>query len=380
MPVEILIRCGARGLLVALLLFLAPAARADGSHCDVCGAAFTDLIYTREDVVTGEKRQLCKSCALLKTACFFCGIPVKTNFTALKDGRYICARDAQTAILDEEEARNVCRDAKNSLDRVFARFLDFPDTNVTVRIVDRVHLRELFKEPGQEYVCPNVWGYIQTRTNRQQGLEHAMSLLSGLPRASFRATCAHEYAHAWLNQNLTAKRKGTLGRDANEGFCELVAYLLMDAEREEAQKRAILANAYTRGQVRLFIDAERAYGVNEIADWMRFGVDDQLSADSLQRVRAVETPRPAAAFASSPVRSRATAAAPAVLALKAVFLSPNRPEAVINNHTFAPNDTASVRVGETNVTVKCLAIGENFARIKLVDTGEERELRLKQSD
>ena len=158
------------------------------------------------DQVTGEKVQICPDCATLSTVCFICGLPVKTNYTELPDGRILCARDARTAVLNEDDAKRICREAKGSLDRLFSRFLDFPETNVTVVIVDRVHLQELFKFAGHDYVCPNVWGYMETKTNRHH-VEHTISLLSALPLAGFKATCAHEYTHAWLNENLSERRR-----------------------------------------------------------------------------------------------------------------------------------------------------------------------------
>jgi hypothetical protein len=41
------------------------------------------------------------------------------------------------------------------------------------------------------------------------------------------------------------------------------------------------------------------------------------------------------------------------------------------------NEQGKVRVGNTNVTVRCLAIREDALRIQIVGSGEERELRLK---
>jgi hypothetical protein len=205
--------------LVPLACFLlAGRVLADSDRCAVCGNPFSTRVFTVKDSVTEEKKQVCQDCATLTTVCFICALPVKTNYTRLPDGRILCARDARTAVLDEEDAKRICREAKNSLDRLFSRFLDIPETNVTVAVVDRVHLQELFKFAGRDSVCPNVWGYNETTTNRHH-IEHHISLLSGLPLASFKATCAHEYAHTWLNKNLSEQRKQSLSRDADEAFC-----------------------------------------------------------------------------------------------------------------------------------------------------------------
>src|SRR5258708_2054242 len=88
----------------------------------------------------------------------------------------------------------------------------------------------------------------------------AHCFLGGLPQSAFKATCAHELGHVWLNENLSTERKQRINRDAIEGFCELLSYLLMDSQHEEAQLKQIKLNAYTRGQIHLFIETERRYG------------------------------------------------------------------------------------------------------------------------
>ena len=321
--------------------------------------------------------QVCSDCATLSTVCFFCGLPAKTNYTQLPDNRILCARDARTAVLGETEARRICRATKDSLDRLFSRFLDFPDTNVTVAIVDRVHLQELFRFAGHDYVCPNVWGYLETTTNRGRP-QHKLSLLSGLPLASFQATVAHEYTHAWINENLSAKRKQDLSQDANEGFCELVSYRLMDSQNEEAQKRLIQLNAYTRGQIHLFLEAEQTYGMNDMVDWMKYGTNDRLAAGDLRRVRDVELPRLAAGPATNlQVYGLKSAPLPDTLVLKGISWVQPRPVAMINNRALGVNEQGRVRIGKTNVIIRCLAIRPEAVRIRIVGSGEERELRLR---
>jgi hypothetical protein len=280
-------------------------------------------------------------------------------------------------VLDEEDAKRICREAKNSLDRLFSRFLDIPETNVTVAIVDRVHLQELFKFAGRDYTCPNIWGYTETTTSRRH-IEHHISLLSGLPLASFKATCAHEYTHTWLNENLSEQRKQSLSRDADEAFCELLSYRLMESQNEEAQKKLILSNAYTRGQIHLFLEAERLYGFNDIVDWMKYGTDDRLVSDDLRRVRNVELPRTAARPATnSPITNPAPSPVPDRLVLRGIYWAQERPAAMINNRTLGLNEEGKVRVGKTNVTIRCLAIRQDSVRISIVGSGEEQELRLK---
>ena len=286
---------------------------------------------------------------MLSTVCFICGLPVRTNYTRAAGWPHLMRPRPRTAVLDEEEAKRICREAKASLDRLFSRFLDIPETNVTVAIVDRVHLQELFKFAGHDYVCPNIWGYMETKTKRRH-IEHRHQPLERAAARLFKATCAHEYAHTWLNENLSEQRKKSLSRDADEGFCELVSYRLMEAENEEAQKKVILSNAYTRGQIQLFLETERLYGFNDIVDWMRYGTDDRLVGDDLRRVRNVELPRAAARAATNALVNKPTPApVPETLVLRGVFWvsgAQAQPTAIINNRTLGVNEEGKVRVGK----------------------------------
>lgn len=275
-------------------------ARAEADHCAVCGAAIGDTLYTVVDKVTHTKVFLCRSCATCPDECYICGLPVKANYLRLADGRFLCARDAKTAVLDEQKAHDLCAEAVEELNKTFSRFLTLPSTNVRVALVDQVNLYDEFVVAGNNFECPDVLGYIQSRTNHGV-FQHFISLMSALPRAEFEATCAHEYSHAWVFENVPSERRKTLSRDAHEGFCELVAYLLMDSLHEEEQKKLMLRNTYTRGQIDLFIRAEKKFGLNDILDWMRWGVNSRLMAANIDDVRNIEIPKTPATTAGSKV-------------------------------------------------------------------------------
>jgi hypothetical protein len=304
---------------------------ADSDYCAVCGEVTFGKVYLITDEVTAEKVTVCTNCEAIYPNCFLCGLPAKRNapgFVRLPDGRSICARDAKTAVLREDDGLRICREVRDELDRLFSRFMAFPETNVTLAIVDRVHLQDLFKFAGNDYHCPNVWGYTKSSTNHER-LEHRISVLSGLLPSWFKATCAHECTHTWVRQHISFHRKETLGRDAEEGFCELMSFLLMDAEHDEAQKTMILRNAYTRGQIDLFVAAQNQYGLNEVLDWIKFGADDTLSADDPGRVRKIELQaKPSASALAFPTMR---ASARSTLVLKAVFWNEKQPIAIIND-------------------------------------------------
>ena len=370
---------------LCLRLFLfgfnpATASAADTDVCAVCGGPFVDFYYGIEDKVTLEKKHVCKTCEQSFSVCFVCGLPANTNlagFIELSDRRVLCARDSKTAVLRDEDGLRICREVRDQLDRLFSRFTSFPETNVTTRMVDRVHLQELFKLAGNDYQCPNVWGLTDTTTNRNRR-SYVISLMGGLPLSWFQATCAHEYGHTWVGEHLSAARKESLSRDAEEGFCELVSFLFMESLNDEAQKAFILRNSYTRGQIDLFVAAERNFGFNEILDWMQFGIDDRLSATDPAAIRKLAqkgiggSSRAALAIPAAAIKT-----SPDSLVLKAIFWDPRHPTALVNDRSFGPNEEVSLHVGTTNVLIRCIRITTDSVQLRIEGTGREQTLHLK---
>jgi len=365
-------------LLAAMLagLVLARPPAAQGENCAICGQPIRGAVYIGTDKVTGEKKLICGDCLRLPR-CAVCGLPVKDGGLQLPDGRWLCARDARTAVVKADDARQICAGVKDDLDRLFSRFTSFPG-NVDVSVIDRIDVDSMFGPQGNDFESPNLLGCIRPDTVNGT-TRYRMRLMTGLPSAELKATCAHEYSHAWVNENVPRERHARLGRDAEEGFCELVAYLLMDSQGEETQKKFILQNHYTRGQVELFIEAEKRYGFDQVMDWMKYGVAAQLEAGHIDELRDVQMPvrhSPALpAAAAIPVTGRTNSPAPATLKLDGILWG-KRPVAIINGCSFLSNDLSEVKLGTTNLFIRCRGIGPASVRIQNVNSGDELELRL----
>jgi Protein DA1 len=352
---------------------------ADGDVCAICGRPFGDAYYSIEDKITLQKHHICKQCELMPF-CFVCGLPANTNDTGymqLPDRRVLCARDARTAVLRQEDGARICKDVQEELERLLSRFTSFPDEHVTIDVMDRVNLQSLFKLLGNDYQCPNVWGLTQTETNKNQ-LQFRISLMTGLPLNLFQATCAHEYGHTWVADHLSYDRKKTLDRDAEEGFCELLAFALMEARNDQPQQDFILRNPYTRGQIDLFVAAYHRFGFNEVLDWLQSGADGRLSAADPDGIRNLvphsPTVRPAKGLVAS---TQAPKAAPDVLVLKGIIWDKTRPLVMINDQTLGRDEVARVHVGVSNLLVRCVSIAPTEVRVQLPELDKEQTLRLK---
>jgi hypothetical protein len=360
----------------ALLLFsLAAVFSAGPATCRVCDTPITGKFYFVKDKAHGGEFEVCTNCIVLETRCFACSLPVKSGFTTLADGRFLCSRCAQEAVLQDEEAKKICWETREVMDRLFARYLFFPQTNVVVTVVDRFTLDSLFKSPGYAQQCTSVFGATSSHPLDKRFV-HTISVLSGLSRHRLEAVAAHEFSHAWLNENLTPKRKAAISRDALEAFCELVAYDLMVAGNNLVEKTNILENPYTAGQLEAFVAAESRHGFNAIADWVKSGDSEKLDATDPDGVRFIheETVIPAgrpAYYSTAPPPPL-----PDKLTLKNISGTRGHRLAIINNRTFAVNDQALLRLATSNVLIRCLDIRTNSVLIQFDEGGAKQELFL----
>lgn len=367
--------------LAAVWLCAATVLAAPADRCAVCGAYLSGTVYVMEDKLTHEKKDVCPDCSQKLPNCFICSLPSLTNAPGavrLEDGRALCARDAKTAVLDEAGGAQLGQTVKEDLGRLFARFLSMPDRNVSFAIMDRVHLLALFKVPGNDVDCPNIWGRAQVSTNAGR-LEHRITVLSGLPQTWFRSTCAHECGHTWLTENMPAERKAGINRNAVEGFCELLAYLYAEHLGDAEAKSMILANTYSRGQIQVFVETEKQYGLNDIVEWIKYGTDPELSAENLSKVKSVQAQARRSAPAAAPAGAGYRLTVPKVpdrLVLNGIFWHPTRPSAIVNGCTFRPGQEGEVRIGSSNVLVRCVQIGQQSVRMKWMNTGAEQELKI----
>ena len=368
-------RCFLIVVLLASFELCGPSSAWARDICAICGRPIQDTIYIVTDEVTNEKKFVCYDCVHLPR-CAICSLPVKENGLQLADGRFLCARDARTAVVKASDAERISAQIKDDLDRLFSRFTEFP-ANVDVAVIDRIDVDTMFSPGGNDFESPNLLGCIRPPDTTNHETRYKMSLMTGLPLAELKATCAHEYTHAWVGENVPKERRARLGRDAEEGFCELVAYLLMDSQREEGQKKFILKNHYTRGQVDLFIEAEKRFGFDQVLDWMKYGVAAQLEEGHVDTLRDVKMPSAKSVSNSPAIYSRTNTPAPAraIIKLDGIMWG-SRPVAIINGRSFLANDLNPVKVGGTNVNIRCLGIQKASVRIQNVDSGKEQELSL----
>lgn len=335
--------------------------------CVACQQPLRGGFVWFESPALKDKQPLCEPCSKLDTTCFLCGVPVRTNGLRLEDGRLVCAAEAKSLVLTAREAEEGWREVKRELFRLFAGLGAMPDRNVTLSLVNLPDLTRLQTEqPGGKQL---TLGLTRSLVSPGAEAEHTIFVLKGLTRPRLMAVLAHEFAHAWLRENLPPDR--TLEHDTEEGFCEWVACKVMAQFREESEQRLILANSYTRGQIDAFRKAEETQPFHRLVAWMKSGVDDRLEKTNTARVLAVQTP-PVAPFAWMP---QVPTAVPDTLVLKAVTVTSRRRLALVNDRTLEKGEEGIVRVGTSNVTVRCLDITPDSVLLEV--RGSPAPLRLR---
>ncbi len=370
-------RRGLTGFFIALFL-AAFALAACADDCAICGKPIEGKIYLMTDDVTGKQVEVCSNCIKLPL-CFICGLPAKDG-TQLPDGRWLCQRCAKTAVLDADDVGHIFWEARDDMDKKYSRFTAFP-TNIDVTVIDRVDVDSMFQVMGNDFESPDVLGVTQ-KISTNGAARYRIGLLTGQPMNQLGEVCAHELSHAWVWENVPQERHDRLARDAEEGFCEMDGYLYADSKGDEDEKKRVLANAYTRGQVKLFVEAEQQYGYEQILDWMKYGEDAELEEGHLEEVRDVKIPAGVisarAAITqpeSSSLTARVHAVAPTTIELQGIMWG-SMPSAIINGHSFFVGDEWKVQVGSAKENIRCLAITQTKVKIQDVDSGRVQELDL----
>ena len=363
--------------LLAILFVLGSAWLASAQSdlkCFVCQEPLTGRYHMFDSPALAEKKPICDACVQLETVCFICNLPVKTNYQTLEDGRLLCEQDAKVAVFSPNEAASIWEGARREVAGMFAGFGPLPQ-NFSVSLVDRTQLAKIYTNQSSWHDKSMTLGLTHTHIKNGNQFEHAIYLLNGVSPARLAAVSAHEYGHAWLHENVSRERR--LDGDTVEGFCELVAYKLMTQRNESIEKKVLLANTYTRGQINTLIQAEENFQFFRVLDWFKTGEDGRIDKSEMVRLLKLQKERPPSALWYPPAPPTLV---PNTLTLKGISGTSKRRFALINDCTLAKNEEGKVRVGKTNVFVRCLEILEHSVVIQARGSPGKIELSLRSDE
>ena len=343
--------------------------------CAGCQRPLSGTFYWATSPALAEKQPVCETCRSLKSTCALCQLPVPNRAHLLDEKRVLCERDFQAGIFDEREAQRIFEEAKGEAQRLLDGYGTLPDQNITASLVSGKRLNQLYQSLPSVHES-SLMGLTKTEvTGGGRQFRHSIYLLNGLGRARLAAVAAHEFTHTWMHENIPANRK--LEKDTIEGFCELVAYKVMTSRKEEQEKKVILANAYTRGQVAAFVQAENQHQFKRVIQWLKTGVDEELVEGRGGQVLDTRE-EPSAPLWPPPARVNTTV--PETLVLKGISGTASRRFALINDTTMTKNEEARVRVGTSNVMLRCLEIRPRSVVVQLRGGASPMELILGAAD
>jgi hypothetical protein len=356
---------------------LAALFRADGARaadlCEICQTTLVGQMYSFTDNYHHKSRLICKECAQLVTRCVVCGLPAHPKFgLLLSDGRAYCAEDAQSAVMTQEAATALFEEAREQAMDLLRGYPPLPHRNIEIHLVEREEFnRQYRRTPGIDDPA-KLLGLTYSQRDEAGQYTHDIYLLHGVPREEFLSVCVHEYTHTWLNER--QKKTRQIHKDTAEGFCELVAYKVVSKSDFEQEKKRILENTYTRGQIDALLAADGEYQFHRLVRWITDGVDSWLDREKLPRVLVLREPE-----AVSPVYPNWPTAKPSAvpdhLVLKGLSGPKQRRYALINDATLAVGEESRVRVGTSNKLVRCLSIASNTVLIQVRGESAPRELQ-----
>lgn len=312
---------------------------------------------------------VCEKCVNLKTRCFECGLPIKNRGKQLGDGRQICAQHSPQAVENLQSALTLLKETQRDLMHMLSGFGSLPEANVKLELVDVKEMGQLLQRGQLLHPANATVGLSQTTVQPDGRLTHRIWILSGFSPNRFSAIAAHEYTHCWVSENV----QRTIEAATVEGFCELIALKMCEKRGDRAEQQVILANNYTQGRIQALQRAAQSYQVPQIVEWIKRGEDRTVTVDKPERVLAMNQPaQPALYQLGQAVKTPV----PETLTLKGISGPPGRRLALVNDRTLELNEQGRVRVGTTNLTVRCLKISERSVVVQLLATGERRELFL----
>ena len=336
----------------------APAAPSAPISCVVCSKPISGKYF-----IHNRTNNICVDCEKLDTRCSVCGLPVKENFGKTKDGRLLCKTDLPNTVLTEEEGRRLFEQAVSDLDTLSEGLLRLRSPQVNVQMLFHLDFSES-RAAGKSTSPLHRLGFSMSRP-AGNGFTHNVVLLSGQLRGLTLSTCAHEFGHLWINENLPAGR--TLEPDTLEAVCELLGYKLAARRGDTNELARIRQNPYTNGRILPMLDMEAREGLAAVLSWVRSGSNPSVGSNSVPVATLTTAP-------AQPAELRPPPPPAMKLELRSLVRTSKRTFAVINGERFELGTEISLLVGGQRRRVRLESAQEN-AVVVTVD-GQPQTLRL----
>lgn len=243
-------------------------------QCSLCGNRVSSGIIIGE---ASDGKFFCPQCAA-KPKCFCCDLP--GNCSKLDDGRDICAKCAETAVMDMEHAFVVINDVRKTMRDHFNLYTKH---DIKFKLVDIDKLGELtsehtgmelglyhYQETIEETLLKgtSIWGKVISKTKGEKKEEsHMIYLLYGMSEQKLIEVIAHELGHDWMQEFYPNIKDLKI----KEGWAEYAAFLVNESYDQEYMNNRINDNpdpVYGDGfrMIRDIVNKEGMNGLESLFD------------------------------------------------------------------------------------------------------------------
>ena len=226
------------------------------SKCEICGEPLVRWL-------TVNNHKYCQKCANLPR-CLNCRLPGAQN--RFGDGRHICSKCLQTAIIDQKEAERLFRQVRNDI---------YTHLNLRTGHPIQFYLRDAvaFMSLSGRHSSTQQGHFEATEKFRSQkggtslvSGTYTIYVLSALSPPNFRSTVAHELAHDLGHELYPAVQR----LEDVEGFAEYISAIMnsywgndyLNQEKLQNTERDY-ADAYEK-----FLKIGRKNGLKDVMDYM----------------------------------------------------------------------------------------------------------------
>jgi hypothetical protein len=227
------------------------------SKCEICGEPLTQW-------VTMNNHKYCGNCAKLPR-CLNCQLPGAEK--RLADGRHICSKCFETAVIDQEQAEKLFRQVRADIYTYLNLKTGHPiqlylkDAGAFMSLVGKNSSTE------RGYYQLSATYQVRRGVKSQVSGTYTIYVLSALSPPAFRDTVAHELAHDLGHELYPAVQK----QEDVEGFAEYISAIMnsyygnhnLNQEKLENTEKEY-AYAYKK-----FLEIGRKNGLRDVLDHMK---------------------------------------------------------------------------------------------------------------
>ncbi|MFH1825110.1 MAG: hypothetical protein ABH873_07815 [Candidatus Firestonebacteria bacterium] len=234
---------------------LCPTCYGNIPRCAGCG----ELVIKQGWKSKSDDRIYCNKCYNSKDVCDVCGVPLPSGQgVVFEKNRKICEKCKVTSIIDSKEAEEIYKSIIEFASKTYNMRLKH---NTPIKMISRDEMKKLAE--GKIKNADRLFGLFK----KDKKGNFAIYFLFGTPRYITRATIAHEFAHAWQEENCVKGQSEIVSEGFAEWFAAKILYNFN--EREGAKIVETRQDVYGDG-FRYFANLEEKSNADSVINHAKY--------------------------------------------------------------------------------------------------------------